>query len=295
MRRLYKICRDGKNNINKDMEEKLMEIKKKKNPNASLYITLVVILVILAAVVGSVSVASRRTNDTAGDALDADASKFLMDEENRPALSIPDTVKPSDSGTPADSSSDAQNEPNDSAAAKDTEEDKKDADSAAESVPDSAADAAAKDSPESLPRFASPVSGGVIGAYSDTVPVFSQTMNDYRTHAGVDLASEEGGAVKACADGVIGAVYEDPLMGTCMTVVHSGGAVSTYKGLYSTLPDGIAPGVSVACGQVIAASGDSALIEVAEEPHVHFELSVDGVTVDPCQYIDFSASETYEG
>ncbi len=145
-----------------------------------------------------------------------------------------------------------------------------------------------------LPTFAPPVGGAVIVSFSDEAPVFSVTMNDYRTHSGVDIEAEEGGAVKSSADGVIGAVWDDPMMGKCMTVVHSGGAVSTYKGLYETLPDGIAEGVWVYKGDVIAAVGNTALAEIGEDSHVHYELTVGGKSVDPGEYIEFSAVMNYE-
>lgn len=85
------------------------------------------------------------------------------------------------------------------------------------------------------------------------------------------------------------------MMGTCMTVVHSGSAVSTYKGLNPTLPEGIAPGATVTGGQVIAAVGNSALLEIAEEPHLHFELTVAGENVDPCLHVSFEGTEQFEG
>lgn len=145
-----------------------------------------------------------------------------------------------------------------------------------------------------LPDFAPPVGGAVIVSFSDVTPVFSVTMNDYRTHLGVDIEAEEGEAVLSCATGVIGAVWDDPMMGKCLTVVHSGGAVSCFKGVYETLPEGICEGAWVEKGQVIAAVGSTALAEVAEESHVHYELTVDGKNVDPTEYIDFTAVMKWE-
>ena len=129
-----------------------------------------------------------------------------------------------------------------------------------------------------IPTFTPPVGGAVIVSFSDVTPVFSVTMNDYRTHPAVDIEAESGSAIAAAADGVIGAVWDDPMMGKCITVVHSG----------------ITEGAWVSSGQVIAAVGDSALQEIAEESHVHYELSVGGQAVDPAKYIDFTAVMNYE-
>ena len=144
-----------------------------------------------------------------------------------------------------------------------------------------------------VPTFISPVGGTVSKTFSDTVPVFSTTMNDYRVHTGVDITGEPGEAVLASADGVIGAIWDDPLMGKCMTIVHDGGFVTTYQGLNELLPEGIAQGTQVTAGQPVAAVGETALAEIAEEPHVHFELMREGVTVDPVENVSFSAAENY--
>jgi murein DD-endopeptidase MepM/ murein hydrolase activator NlpD len=144
---------------------------------------------------------------------------------------------------------------------------------------------------DELPMFVTPAGGVIMSCFSNTVPVFSITMNDYRTHSGVDISVGAGEAILAVADGVIDGVWDDPMMGSCLSIRHSGGAVSTYKNLAPDLPDGIAEGVTVSAGQVIAAAGESALAEIAQDSHVHYELSIDNVSVDPAKYINFSEKE----
>ena len=75
-------------------------------------------------------------------------------------------------------------------------------------------------------------------------------------------------------------------MGWCVAVSHSGGAMSYYKNLDEALAEGIKEGASVKSGQLLGAIGDSAMIEVAQEPHLHFELTVGGIQVDPLEYFD---------
>lgn len=144
------------------------------------------------------------------------------------------------------------------------------------------------------PTFCAPVSGVITKGFSDSVPVWSETMNDYRVHAALDVSAELGEAILSPANGKIGAVWDDPMMGKCMTVVHDGETVSTFKGIDEKLPDGIAPGVEVAAGQCIASVGETALAEIAEEPHVHYEMTVSGVPVDPQLYMTFSQNVNYE-
>lgn len=142
-----------------------------------------------------------------------------------------------------------------------------------------------------LPTFVLPVMGDISIDFSDTVPVFSQTMNDYRTHLGVDISASLGSDVIAVADGTITNVWDDPFMGTCVSIEHSGNAVSIYKNLDPVVKDGIIIGASVKSGDVIGAIGESAMNEIAEEPHLHYELKVDNKHVDPKLHLNFPKPE----
>ena len=136
-----------------------------------------------------------------------------------------------------------------------------------------------------LPTFSLPVAGEIIIDYSDSVPVFSQTMNDYRTHLGVDIGAELGSEVLAVAGGTVTNVWNDPFMGTCITIEHSGNAISVYKNLDPDIKDGIIIGASVKAGDVIGAVGESAMNEIAEEPHLHYEMKINGKHVDPKEHL----------
>ena len=132
--------------------------------------------------------------------------------------------------------------------------------------------------------FTMPVAGSAIKEFSHDALVYSDTMNDYRLHTGVDLAAAPGTAVKAFTSGVVLKIYEDPLMGQTIVLDHGGDMKSLYQNLSETLPDGIREGVEVAEGQVIAGVGETCLIEIAEEPHLHFEVMQDDHPVDPMEF-----------
>lgn len=147
-----------------------------------------------------------------------------------------------------------------------------------------------------LPTFSAPVDNFVIKGYSADIPVFSHTMNDYRIHRGVDIACSVGTPVCAAADGTVCEVYSDPMMGFTVGVSHSGGALTRYRGLSEDSASLVSIGDEVTRGQVIGASGETALIESAEEAHVHFELTVNGEPADPAEYMSLSyLSDVYEG
>lgn len=135
-----------------------------------------------------------------------------------------------------------------------------------------------------LPTFAIPADGNISADFSIDVLVYSNTMEDYRTHNGIDICAIAGSAVKAAADGVVTEVYEHPMMGYTVVISHDGDAETVYQNLADEIV--VSAGDIVKCGDVIGAVGESALIEIAEEPHLHFEMCIAGERVDPLDYID---------
>ena len=135
-----------------------------------------------------------------------------------------------------------------------------------------------------LPTFCLPAEGALSTKHDPDMQVFSPTMQDWRVHLGVDINTADKAPVYCAADGKVEKVWEDVRMGWCIAVSHSGGAVSYYKNLDKTLASGIEEGASVKSGQLLGSVGDSAMIEVAQEPHLHFELTVGGLQVDPLEY-----------
>ena len=144
---------------------------------------------------------------------------------------------------------------------------------------------------DKLPSFVLPVKGSILKKHDATLQVYSLTMGDYRVHLGIDVVTTENAPVYAAADGKIEKIWEDVKMGYCIAVKHSGDCVTVYKNLGETLPEGISEGVSVRSGQLIATVGNSAMVEIAEEPHLHFEMTVGGLAVDPLEYYDEKALE----
>ena len=145
------------------------------------------------------------------------------------------------------------------------------------------------DAPNTLPSFIAPTSGRVSKAHDLSVLVYSATMDDLRVHCGIDISANAGDDVLAAADGEITKIYADPMMGNCIEISHKGDAVSIYKNLSFEHAEGIEVGAKVEKGEVISYVGDSAMIESAEEPHLHYELTIKGVSVDPLPLIENAA------
>jgi murein DD-endopeptidase MepM/ murein hydrolase activator NlpD len=148
--------------------------------------------------------------------------------------------------------------------------------------------------PEIKISFVSPAVGTVIKSHSSTVPVFSETLEEWRIHTGLDISVADNSEIYASCGGEVTGVYKDPMLGTTVELTHS----ANHKSYYSNLdPDSIAVKVGdvVEQGDVIASVGDSAISEIADEPHVHFELKVNGSSVNPLDYITDDSKEAALG
>ncbi|MBQ4557579.1 MAG: peptidoglycan DD-metalloendopeptidase family protein [Clostridia bacterium] len=137
------------------------------------------------------------------------------------------------------------------------------------------------------PEFIMPTIGNVSKTFSIDVLVYSNTMEDYRTHNGIDICATLGDAVMAAADGIVTEIYEDPMMGCTVVISHDGDMKTVYQNLADEITVDI--GNNVKSGEVIGAVGESAIIEIAEEPHLHFEMMLSGERVDPLEFISDAA------
>ncbi len=146
--------------------------------------------------------------------------------------------------------------------------------------------------------FIAPVTNGnVIAAWSADVPVFSNTMEDYRVHTGVDIEAAAGTPVYAAADGTVESVEFHPMMGQSIVLVHADGYKTVYRNLQTAVSEAVTAGTAVKAGDELGKVGDTALIEIAEAPHLHFEIYKDDVCENPMDHIAITpidASADYE-
>ena len=146
---------------------------------------------------------------------------------------------------------------------------------------------------DALPsRFLLPVSGVLLSVHDSDLQVFSPTMQDYRVHLGIDIGTVAGASVSAMADGTVAQIWDDVRMGRCVAIQHGGEAYTIYKNLAPEHPDSVVVGATVKAGDVIGTVGDSAMVELATDPHLHLEMTVSGIQVDPTEYLDEDAMAT---
>ncbi len=245
--------------------------------NRVLYIVTVTLLFAIAVIIAITSAASRRTKDP----LDPSGSETVMDTE-----SATDSITTAPITT--DRTKGTSNKPDTQAPPQTSEAEASINDDPAEPVV------------SSPPKFTLPTSGILSKGHDTDVQVYSSTMNDYRIHTGIDIVTAEGAPVYAAADGIVSQVWQDPLMGSCIAISHSGECYTVYKNLSTEAVSGIEEGANVVSGQLIASVGNTAMIEIAEEPHLHFEMTVGGKSADPLDYFDeaslvsLTVDESYE-
>ena len=129
-----------------------------------------------------------------------------------------------------------------------------------------------------------PISGEQQAGYSMEQLAFNETTRDWRTHDGVDLAAAEGAPVRAACAGTVTAVFDDELYGTTVVIGHEDGYTTHYQNL-AAMPT-VSAGDKVRAGDVIGSVGRTALLEVGQEPHLHFAVHRNGQPVDPEGFVD---------
>ena len=128
-----------------------------------------------------------------------------------------------------------------------------------------------------------PVTGQVLYGYASEKLAYNTTTRDWRTHNGVDIAAALGENVKAAKGGTVMSVYEDEQYGYTVVLQHTGGYTTAYGGLAEQVP--VHAGQVLAAGEIIGQVGNTALVEKALEPHLHFEVCQNAVPVDPAGFL----------
>jgi len=126
-----------------------------------------------------------------------------------------------------------------------------------------------------------PVEGRIMSPFGGRTDPFS---GEGAIHTGVDLEASMGTPVHAAGDGIV--VHADWESGYGrLVIIDHGNGVQTYYGHLSTFA--VVPGQEVRRGDVIAHSGASGR---ATSPHLHYEVRLGGVPVNPYPYMARSAA-----
>jgi len=133
------------------------------------------------------------------------------------------------------------------------------------------------------PEFIFPVDGEIIKGFGRENLVYSNTLNEWITHNGVDIRAEKTSVVKAAADGKVKSIKNDPRYGLTVVIDHVNGFTTVYSNLLTT--EFVVINEEVKKGQTIGTVGNTATFEILDESHLHFEILKDNEWVDPNVYL----------
>lgn len=128
-------------------------------------------------------------------------------------------------------------------------------------------------------KFDWPLSGDVIKDFAINSLVYSNTLNEWCTHEGVDIAGKEGDVIVSVEDGIVERIFEDEKYGETIVISHENG----YKTFYSfVLPQNLSEeNQKVRKGEAIGHLTSCTKFEANDVTHLHFEISKDGERLSP--------------
>lgn len=131
--------------------------------------------------------------------------------------------------------------------------------------------------------FEKPIEGEIFRAYAKDNLIYSETLQEWTTHMGIDIKAEKATVVKAAEGGTVKSIKNDPRYGLTIVIEHTDGFKTIYSNLLTS--EFVVEGEKVEKGQSIGTVGNTAVFETADEPHLHFEILKDSIQVDPSIYI----------
>ncbi len=107
-----------------------------------------------------------------------------------------------------------------------------------------------------------------------------------QSHQGVDYTIPEGSRVFATADGTVVQAQRHSTSGETVVIDHGNGYETSYSHLSKI---NVRRGQRVRRGDIIALSGDTGL---SLAPHLHYEVRMNGMRIDPIHYFFMELSPT---
>lgn len=131
--------------------------------------------------------------------------------------------------------------------------------------------------------FSKPVEGEIVKEFAQDNLIYSNTLEEWTTHTGIDIKAEKTTVVKSAEAGMVKSIKNDPRYGLTIVIEHQNGFQTVYSNLLTS--EFVVEGENVEKGQSLGTVGNTAAFEIADEPHLHFEILKDSVAVDPSIYL----------
>lgn len=132
-------------------------------------------------------------------------------------------------------------------------------------------------------NFEKPVEGDIIKEFAVDSLVYSNTLQEWTVHTGIDIKADKTTVVKAAENGIVKTIKNDPRYGLTIVIEHDDGFKTVYSNLLTS--EFVTEGEKVQKGQSIGTVGNTASFEISDEPHLHFEIIKDSNQVNPTIYL----------
>lgn len=134
-------------------------------------------------------------------------------------------------------------------------------------------------------KFTAPIKGEIIREFAPDSLVYSETLDEWVTHNGVDIKADKTSVVAAACEGTVYAIKNDPRYGLTVIVNHD----DEYQTIYANLltAEFVVQGETIQAGQTIGTVGNTATFEISDDCHLHFEMLKDGQYINPSNYMQF--------
>lgn len=134
-------------------------------------------------------------------------------------------------------------------------------------------------------KFSLPVKGEILREFAQDSLVYSETLQEWVIHNGVDIKADKTSVVSSAASGTVYAIKNDPRYGLTVIINHDNGYQTVYSNLLTA--EFVVEGEKVKAGQSIGTVGNTASFETADDAHLHFELIKDNKYINPTSCIEF--------
>ena len=124
----------------------------------------------------------------------------------------------------------------------------------------------------------------VIRNYSEKEPSYSETLEVWEIHKGIDIEANENQEVKSLTSGTVLDVYDDDEYGMSIKIQSNKENVFVYSSLSKNVK--VNKGDEIKEGQCIGYAGNTSNVECLSGVHVHLEAYKNNIAINPMSLLE---------
>lgn len=124
----------------------------------------------------------------------------------------------------------------------------------------------------------------IIRSYSEKEPSYSETLEVWEIHKGIDVESNENQEVKSLTSGTVLDVYDDDEYGISIKIQSNKENVFVYSSLSKNVK--VNKGDKIEEGQCIGYAGNTSNVECLSGVHVHLEAYKNNIAINPMSLLE---------